>query len=210
MQRWCPGQVLLIALPTQPPSKSPSRSSSRRADRPVSAIRNYFLSKDVVFKGSEKSRMYNLTCTSLSTSFMLMVPDFQQLLQGTAAPTRLRTQVNTARSPLAPAPPLEGILQPRLGHSVIPPKPTMGAFPPPWVLPPPPGRGSFKVTRLQGKRQHHPHKAPKQRTLYQPKNVDVLVSGHQMCILGCACGCLQLVPRQHPNLKLQRGRDSLC
>lgn len=49
-----------------------------------------------------------------------------------------------------------------------------------------------------------------QRTLYQPKNVDVLVSGHQMCILCCACGRLQLVSRQHPNLKLEHDGHPLC
>lgn len=40
--------------------------------------------------------------------------------------------------------------------------------------------------------------------LYQSENMDVLVSGHQMSVLGSACGCLQLVPREHPNLKSQQ------
>ena len=64
--------------------------------------------------------------------------------------------------------------------------------------------------RLRGKRQPHSHKAPVQRVLYQPKNVDVLVSGHQMCVLRGARGCLQLVPRQHPDLQLQQEKGPHC
>lgn len=132
-----------------------------------------------------------------------------QLLRGTMSPSRLSTQGRN-----------EALLNQhqKEAHSLtgatqqFPPS-QCSKFPDPgWLT-----RSSLpsvgvpsQVLRLQGKLQHRPYKAPVRRTRYQPKNVDVLVSGHQMCILRSACSCLQLVPCQHPNLQSQQKGAPLC
>lgn len=44
---------------------------------------------------------------------------------------------------------------------------------------------------------------------YRPKDVDILITGHQVGVLGCASGCLQFVSCQHPYLSKQQQRYTL-